>query len=205
MSTIIFDSPAAEEPIGEQRALLRRVSWEDYERLLAIRGDDPAPRFYYLDGELEIMSPSPEHERLKKVYARLIEAYADERGIELEGFGSMTMRYKPKKGGAEPDECYIVGSRKKGRPDFALEIWLTSGGVDKLEIYRRLKVREVWVWHKGDVQVYALRAEGYEPIAASEVLAELDLALVGRLVGLRQTQAVRELRAALRSAPAPKS
>jgi hypothetical protein len=34
------------------------VSWEDYERLLAIRGDHPVPRISYLEGEAELMTPS---------------------------------------------------------------------------------------------------------------------------------------------------
>ena len=34
----------------------------------------PALRMTYLEGSLELMTTSPEHERLKKIIARLIEA-----------------------------------------------------------------------------------------------------------------------------------
>ena len=42
--------------------VLHDVSWEDYERILEIRGDHSAPRISYLEGEVEIMSPSKDHE-----------------------------------------------------------------------------------------------------------------------------------------------
>lgn len=40
-----------------QVVLLSHVSWDDYERLLAMRGDHSAPRIAYLEGEVEIVSP----------------------------------------------------------------------------------------------------------------------------------------------------
>jgi len=43
----------------------------------------------------------------------------------------------------EPDECYLVGDQDKSAPDLAIEVIGTSGGIDKLEIYRRLDVGEV--------------------------------------------------------------
>ena len=78
-------------------------------------------------------------------------------------------------------------------------IW-TSGGLDKLEIYRRLGVREVWVWEDGTIATFALRSEGYERIARSEVLPRVDVDLISSLLELpTQTAAVRELRTRLRS------
>jgi Uma2 family endonuclease len=57
------------------------------------------------------------------------------------------------------DECYIVGpDQNKEVPDLALEVVWTSGGLDKLEIYRRLGVGEVWIWKDGRITVHALRA-----------------------------------------------
>ena len=45
-------------PNADQIIVLHDVTWEDYERVLEIRGDKSAPRINYLEGELEIMSPS---------------------------------------------------------------------------------------------------------------------------------------------------
>ena len=46
----------------------------------AMRGESSATRVTYLEGELELMSPSFDHETLKKTLGRLIEAYAEEVG-----------------------------------------------------------------------------------------------------------------------------
>jgi hypothetical protein len=47
----------------------------------------------------------------------------------------MTFRSEAQAQGAEPDECYCVDTRKD-RPDFAIEIHLMRGGINKLEIYK---------------------------------------------------------------------
>jgi Uma2 family endonuclease len=49
-----------------QRVILRHVSWETYERLLAEHEQSSSPRFTYDGGVLEIMSPSTRHERLNR-------------------------------------------------------------------------------------------------------------------------------------------
>jgi Uma2 family endonuclease len=129
----------------------------------------------------------------------LLEAYAEELGIELEGYGSWTLKREETKRGVEPDECYSIG-RAGEVPDMALEVVWTSGGLEKLEIYRRLGVREVWRWKDGAITIFALRGDRYDRIAASELLPEVDIDLLRSLVDLpTQTAAVRELRARLRT------
>jgi Uma2 family endonuclease len=61
---------AAKSP-AEQRILLRNVSWETYERLLAEREESRVPRFAYDRGMLEIMSPSTELEHTSHLIALL--------------------------------------------------------------------------------------------------------------------------------------
>ena len=98
------------------------VTWTAYEAQLALRGDAPVPRIAYLDGVMELMSPSRDHERLKSYVGRMIEAYALERGIDLSPYGSWTLEHPPKKSGLEPDECYIIGSDQSAeRPDLDLQ------------------------------------------------------------------------------------
>jgi Uma2 family endonuclease len=182
----------------DQRVVLHGVSWSDFETLLAIRGDAAGVRMAYLEGTLELMTPSRDHEILKKTLARLLEAYAEELGIELEGYGSWTLKRQETKRGVEPDECYSIG--RAGRvPDLAIEVVWTSGGLDKLEIYRRLGVREVWRWDEGVIAMFALRGDRYEHISRSELLPQVDIDLVHSLLELpSQTAAIRELRARLR-------
>ena len=38
----------------DQHVVLRAMAWQDFETLLAIRGDRPGIRMYYLDGEIEL-------------------------------------------------------------------------------------------------------------------------------------------------------
>ncbi|XWJ74439.1 Uma2 family endonuclease [Sorangium cellulosum] len=197
--------PEAERPRprheeNDQHIILYGMTWKDYEILLAVRGDRAGVRMYYLNGAIELMSPSRDHEGIKKTIARLLEAYGDERGIELSGYGAWTLRNAPKARGAEPDECYIVGDTNKEVPDLAIEVVWTQGGLDKLEIYRGLGVAEVWVWDREEgLRVFALSDERYEPRARSAFFPDLDPAwLASFLDQPTQSQAVRALRAALR-------
>lgn len=102
--------------------------------------------------------------------------------------------------GIEPDECYVVGEvTDPDVPDLAIEVVWSSGGLDELDIYRRLRVREVWFWIDETLHLYGLRGNGYEPLARSEALPGLDHELLLRYVDfLSVTKAVKEYRAALR-------
>jgi Uma2 family endonuclease len=189
--------PPSQETL-DQRVILHGVTWDQYEAVLAIRGDASGPRIAFLAGELELMSPSRDHESIKTCMGRLIEAYAEERGLRLDGFGSMTLRSRPKERGVEPDECYEVDGPKPF-PDFAIEVVWTSGGLDKLEIYRAFGVREVWIWRDESIEIHALRGDAYERLARSEIMPDLDLPAVALLATRRdQTAAVREFRRSLR-------
>lgn len=84
------------------------------------------------------------------------------------------------------------------RPDLAIEVVWTSGRLDKLAIYRKLGVREVWYWRKGTIAPHGLRDERYEPLKASEVLPGIDLAQLASFLERPTTsQSIREYRAAL--------
>ncbi|HET9768007.1 MAG TPA: Uma2 family endonuclease [Thermoanaerobaculia bacterium] len=164
-----------------------------------MRGDRSSPRMAYLQGALEIMSPSKEHERIKSYIGRLVEAYALAIGLDLSPYGGWTLRNAPAEAGVEPDECYILGSdQDKPAPDLAIEVVWTSGGIDKLEIYRRLGIGEVWFWKDDAIRVYRLVGGRFEEAERSGLFPDLDLALLTRLLGYPTLlQAVRALREAL--------
>ncbi|MBI4819743.1 MAG: Uma2 family endonuclease [Deltaproteobacteria bacterium] len=194
-------------PDADARVILRGVDWWQYETILAIRGDRAGVRIHYLEGELEIMSPARGHEGTKKAIARLVEAYADELAIELNGYGSLTMRSAPKLRGAEPDECYVLGKiGAEDRVDIAIEVIWTSGGLDKLDIYRGLGTKEVWFWNEGAIEIHALRGNTSERIKRSELLPELDFKkLTSFLNADDQSGSVRAYRAWLRKRLARRS
>ena len=185
----------------DQRIVLHGVSWAQYEAVRDRLDDIPGLRMAYLEGALEIMSPSSRHELLKKCIARLLEVYALERDIELVGGGSTTFRRAALERGLEPDECYCLGEFREP-PDIAIEVVLQGGGVDKLAIYQGLAVPEVWLWQDDRFHVYWLGPSGYEQQARSKSLPDLDLDDLATYVRLpSQPAAVRAYRDRLRERP----
>jgi Uma2 family endonuclease len=183
---------------SDQRVTLNDVSWSDFELVLQIRGDRAGVRMTYLSGVLELMSPSVDHEGIKTTIARLLEAYADEKGIPLNGFGSWTLKNPGRARALEPDECYSLSLGRPTRPDLAIEVVWTSGGIDKLEVYRGLGVGEVWFWREGVIEVWSLEAERYERRERSGLLADLDLVELARHIDAEnQTESVRRYRQTL--------
>jgi Uma2 family endonuclease len=183
---------------GDDRVIIRGLDWWQYEVMLALRGDRAGIRIAYLEGDLEIMSPGRTHEYVKKMIARLLEAYADETATYFDSFGSLTMKDASQRRGAEPDECYVVGAAKD-QPDLAIEVIVTSGGLDKRRIYAGLGVRERWEWCEGRIDVLVLRGDEYQPAPRSALLPALDLAHLATFIRPDgHTAAVRAFRSSLR-------
>ena len=107
-----------------QRVILRRVSWETYERLLSEHEQCSSPRFTYDRGVLEIMSPSIRHERLNRSLATMCEVIAEELHIELDNAGSTTFKREDLTRGFEPDSCFYVQhvERVRDRDQIALTV-----------------------------------------------------------------------------------
>src|SRR5262245_55175640 len=137
----------------ERRILLSNVPWSTYV-VLRDSIDAPGVRMTYLEGLLEIMSPSREHEVETKQLARLRELFCLERDIPLYGYRSTTLRREPKQRGLEPAECYCR-DRDADVPDIALEVIVTTPLIDKLEVYRGLGVREVWLYKDRRFEILA--------------------------------------------------
>lgn len=183
---------------GSERRVLSGVSWAEYERRSVARGEGSVPRIAYVDGWLELVTPSRDHERIKSHIGALVEAFAVDRGIDLGAYGSWTLKAAVKQAGVEPDECYIVGAQGRKAPDLVIEVIWTSGSVRKLEAYRRLGVREVWFWRDGALTVHVRRGERFVVTEKSRALPTLDLELLAKFVERPTlTQAVRAYRDAL--------
>ncbi len=107
------------------------------------------------------------------------------------------------RGGAEPDECYIVGnSTEKAVPDLAIEVeWSFATGLSKPEIYRRLGVRELWTLKSdGRLVVRILEKGEWVEHARSKLVPKLDLTWLRSFLDIDpQSKAVRMLRDALRT------
>lgn len=174
----------ADDP--EEKRIITGVSWMQYEALLADLGDSNAYRVAYLDGVLEIVAPSRRHESKKTRIGTLLELYFLETDTEHFPTGSTTFRKEEQQAGGEPDESYCINTDKEF-PDLAVEVVITSGGINRLELYRRLEVREVWFWQNNNLSIYHKREEtpfefvstfGYEKLTQSELLPDLDINLL---------------------------
>lgn len=181
--------------------LLRNVSWKEYLILRDVL-DGPGLRMTYASGDLELMSPSPEHELWKKNIARLIELFAHRKGIDLYGYGSATFRKEARERGAEPDECYLVGKKLADFPEIVLEVIHSTPLVDKLDVYAAMGIAEVWVYANGAFSIHELdRTTGrYAPRTSSARIPSLDFALLARFAPREDTpQALREFDAEIQT------
>ncbi|NJL61798.1 MAG: Uma2 family endonuclease [Methylacidiphilales bacterium] len=174
-------SPVLQKPSipKESYVLLDNVSWEQLEQL-DVNLSGTGARLIYLDGILEIMSPlSDDHEDSKSTLSLLLEAFMRAKKIRFYVRGSATLGKKENNTRREPDESYNLQT-KKPIPDLVLEITVTSGGINKLEIYKRLGVAEVWFWEDGLLSVYVLDADEYQQVNQSHLLPDLDLELLAK-------------------------
>lgn len=197
---------------AEQRVVLRNISWDTYESLLESHESSSAPRFTYDQGEMEIVSPSPEHERLNRRIALLVQALTEEIGIESEDLGSTTFRREDLERGFEPDSCFYIQNEERVRgkdridlavdppPDLVIEIDITSPSMNKLPIYARLGVPEVWRYDGENLEILKLKDDGYTEVSESTALPSLKSSVLTRLVerskSLRRTVWIREVREA---------
>lgn len=171
---------------AEGRVLLHNVSWETYERLIDEREERSVPRFFYDRGELEIMSPSIEHDRISRIVALLVELVAVEVGLDVDSVGSTTFKSEELERAFEPDECfYFAGTAEQVRgkhdidldagdppPELVVEVDLTNPSLNKLPIYAQLGVAEVWRFAGSKPEILVLDPSGvsYEASERSRIL-----------------------------------
>jgi Uma2 family endonuclease len=164
---------------------LSGISWQTYETLLEELSDRRL-RLTYNRGNLEIMAPSPEHERFKKVAGRFVETMAEELDIQIEPLGSTTFK-RPQLSGAEPDECFYIYNidavRGKKRldltedpaPDLVLEIDVTSSSQNRLQVYADLGVAEVWIYDGESLVIQQLQNGTYITSQTSQFFLNIPI------------------------------
>lgn len=157
---------------------LTRISWQTCERLLdELR--DRRLRLTYNRRNLEIMAPSPEHERYKKLAGRFVETLAEELDIRIEPQGSTPFKH-PELIGAKPDECFyifnidaVLGKKHLSPlsdppPDLVVDIDVTNTSRGRLKTYADLGVPEVWVYDGMTLTIQRLHEQDYGMAVASQ-------------------------------------
>lgn len=169
--------------IAEPRITLYDINWLQYQNFSDLVTGHQNLHLTYLKGTLEIVTLSPEHEMLKTLIARLLYVYADAMNIDLFSCGSATCKSELTSRGLEPDESFCIGQRRE-LPDLAIEITVTSGGIDKLEVYKGLGVKEVWFYKNAKFSLYRINPDlgDYEEIAQSQFFPNLDLNLMSAYI-----------------------
>jgi len=197
-------------PEAEQRIVLHNISWQTFEQILTESGDKRNNRFYYLNGTLEIMSPLALHERSNRFIDDLIRVLSDELDIELCKCGSLLMRIRDRKLGAEPDSCYYIKNepliREKTEiimgqdppPDLVLEVDITNPSDRRLPIYALLGIPEVWIYDGYNIKFLALENGEYLSIEQSLSFPVLSTAIVVEFMqkrfSLGERQTLKEFR-----------
>lgn len=181
-----------DEPI-----LIDGLSWREFkvvEQLLS----RPGVRLSFLDGVLEIRRmPGEKHETVKERIGSLLDLYLLQMGIDYQPTGSMTLESPSGLVKREADKSYRLGANREF-PDLVVEVVVTSGGIDKLEAYKRLQIPEVWFWENGRLRLYSLGDDGYAEVDRSFVLPDLDIVLLARCINIENyLQAMREFREAI--------
>lgn len=171
-------------PDSEEYRVLSDVPWPQYQTLLNELGNT-SYRVSYLNGVLEVVAPSRRHESSKTRIGDLLLIYFLETNTEYFPMGSTTLRQAPQAGG-EPDESYCIGS-DKDVPDLAIEVIITNGSINRLALYQRLGVQEVWFWQNEEFTLYHQHPSGteqypdtfgYEPVTSSRLLPDIDITLL---------------------------
>ena len=163
---------------GEQRVLLRSISWQTYE-MLADNPDRVGRLLTYDQGVLEIMSPSKAHESDKSMLGRMVERFAEEQGIDICSSASTTFKRKDLDRGFEADESYYIRNEPIVRvkreidllidppPDLVIEIEMSRSTINKLALFASIGIPEIWRYNGTRLWLGRLAGDDYESISQS--------------------------------------
>lgn len=159
--------------LPEQKVILKGVSWETYERLLAEHEESSGTHFTYDQGMLEIMVLSARHEKPNRTLALLVEVLAEELGLDIECLGSITCKREDLLKGFEPDSCFYIQHAEviSGKeeldfltdppPDLVIEIDITHPSLNRFPIFAAFGVPEVWRYNGERVIIFRLESGRY--------------------------------------------
>ena len=185
--------PKAELQFGEQRVVLRGISWKAYLQILDALPQSRGSRLTYDDGILEITVPLEDHEFFCRLIERFIFTLVELMGMSLKTMGSTTMNYPQLKKSAEPDNAYYIQNQPlvKGRnvdfsqdppPDLVVEVDITHTDIAKNEFYASLGVPEFWRFDGKVWLVYQLEEEVYREEEVSNTFPQVPKELLYRFL-----------------------
>ncbi len=170
--------------IGEERLVLRDITWEGYLQILAALPESRSARLTYDDGVLEITAPLEEHEFSADNIAYFLLTLVELVGLRLKSMGSTTMKYPGLKKGAEPDKAFYIQNHAlvQGRtvnfaqdppPDLVVEVDITHTDIQKNQFYARLAVPEFWRFNGKILRIYQLQNNVYVEVDRSPTFPQM--------------------------------
>lgn len=181
------------------RVILRGISWQTYQAMLAELGDHRGSRLAYDQGILEITMPSDRHESYKKLLERMVETLTEELDLPIKSFGSTTLNRSDLQRGAEPDSCYYIQNvdRIQGQtvdvrvdppPDLVIEVDITSPSSRRLVIYQQLGIPEVWRFSGQSLAILQLVTGQYQHCDRSPTFAFVSQDILNQFLQQAQTE-----------------
>ncbi len=165
--------PINSEKFAQQDQILTitGANWQDYQNFDS--EEYPGYRVSFWDGEITIVSPGRNHERIAEVINRLIIAYCEKFDI-LDFPFRQTRLEANKKSGKEPDLAYAFKT-DKDLPDLVVQVIFSSGNIDNLKAsYQSIGISELWIWQNNQITFYWLDDNNYIEIESSKLLENIS-------------------------------
>ncbi len=179
--------------LKEARNVLYEVAWHTYMELREIP-ENYHLRMTYDQGALEIVSPSPRHEKYARYIDYIIGIWTEELNIPICGLRQMTCKREDLAKGLEPDDCYYVQNEAKVRnkvdidfavdppPDLAIEVEVSQSSIKKAPIYAALGVRELWRYDGQILRIFQLVDGQYQSREGSVCFPNFPVAKAEELI-----------------------
>ncbi len=170
---------------NDQILTITGATWFDYQNFDS--QEYPGYRVAYFNGEITIVSPGRNHERIAAVINRLIIAYCEKYELQDFPFGQTRLNIWGQ-AGREPDLAYAFNN-DKDLPDLVVEVIFSSGDLETLKSsYKNIGICELWIWKENKMTFYALEQENYTVIQASEMLTTIESELLVKYVNRGMTE-----------------
>jgi Uma2 family endonuclease len=145
---------------GEQRVVIRDLTWQAYEQILSALPESRSARLTYDQGTLEITMPLEDHA-----------SFAE-------------LNYPNLNKGAEADKAFYIQNQPRvaGRtvdlkrdppPDLVVEVDITHTDIDKNRLYASMGVPELWRFNGKTITIYQLQNQAYVSIDRSPTFPQI--------------------------------
>ena len=155
----------------DQILTITGATWADYQNFES--QEYSSYRVAYFQGEITIVSPGRNHERIAAVINRLIIAYCEKYEIQDFPFGQTRLNVWGQ-AGREPDLAYAFDA-DKDLPDLAVEVIFSSGDVETLKAsYQNIGIAELWIWQDNKITFYDLESDKYTVVKSSQIFDRIE-------------------------------